>query len=135
MSAPPDEPAPFDPHDFPDDLIAAQREAADLYVRLHVFQATLPWSREQHDGWPEEKERGRERSGRPATPGWTAEEAAEYDRLYAALRKATAAVITHRWWERCGKEGTKGGDLVKARQALRSCCFSGLEDSVSAGQA
>lgn len=113
------QPDPFEPHSFPKDLIAAQHQAAELYAQLHTFQATLPWSREPHSGWPEETERGRERPGRPDTPGWTDEEAAEYDRLFEALRGAAAAVQSHSWWERCAREGIKGADLVGARQALK----------------
>ncbi|MFE1206406.1 hypothetical protein ACFW5V_32485 [Streptomyces sp. NPDC058762] len=114
-------PAPdtFDPHAFPADLVAAQRQAAELYAALHALQATLPWSREPHPGWPDETERGRERPGRPASPGWTAEQAAEFDRLMEELRAATAAVQCHTWWERCADEGVKGADMVAARQELK----------------
>ncbi|MEV6404132.1 hypothetical protein AB0M58_14455 [Streptomyces bobili] len=115
----PAEEKPFDPHDFPDDLRAAQLRAAELYAELHAYQATLPWSREPHAGWPEETERGKERLGRPETPGWTAEQSTEYDRLFEALREATAAVQGHPWWKRCGKEGIKGSALVTARQTLK----------------
>ncbi|MFI8206649.1 hypothetical protein [Streptomyces sp. NPDC085937] len=119
MSTPAPDPAPFDPHAFPDDLVAAQRTAAELYAALHALQARLPWSREPHEGWPAETERGRERPGRPASPGWSQEEAAEFDRLLERLRAATAAVQTHAWWERCDREGIKGQALVAARMALK----------------
>ncbi|MDI3101962.1 hypothetical protein QJ054_33550 [Streptomyces sp. AN-3] len=119
MSTPAPDPAPFDPHAFPADLVAAQRQAAELYAALHALQATLPWSREPHDGWPEETERGREHPGRPASPGWPADAAAEFDRLREELRAATAVVQCHTWWERCVREGVKGADLVAARQALK----------------
>ncbi|MFE7212449.1 hypothetical protein ACFU93_21140 [Streptomyces sp. NPDC057611] len=111
--------APFDPHDFPGDLVAAQHTEAELYADLHAFQKTLPWSREPHDGWPDEAERGREHRGRPASPGWTPEQAAEFGRLFVALRRAAAAVGGHKWWERCKREGIKGADLVAARMALK----------------
>ncbi|PNG22355.1 hypothetical protein C1J00_09870 [Streptomyces cahuitamycinicus] len=100
-------------------MIAAQRMVAELFARLHAHQAALPWSREKHKGWPDETERGRERPGRPATPGWEPDEAAEYDRLFAALRDATAVVQGHPWWERCEQEGVKGAALVAARMALK----------------
>lgn len=35
------------------------------------------------------------------------------------LRKATAAVQAHPWWERCEQEGIKGADLVATRMALK----------------
>ncbi|MFE6522280.1 hypothetical protein [Streptomyces sp. NPDC057794] len=119
MSTPAPEPAPFDPHDFPADLIAAQHQAAELYAALHAHQAALPWSREPHPGWPEETERGRERPARPASPGWSNKQAAKFDRLMAELREATAAVQTHPWWKRCKDEGIEGPALVRARQALK----------------
>ncbi|MGW4087040.1 hypothetical protein ACWEGS_28810 [Streptomyces sp. NPDC004822] len=119
MSTPAPDPAPFDPHAFPDDLVAAQRTAAELYARLHALQARLPWSREPHDGWPAEPERGRERPGRPATPGWSETDAAEFDRLREELRAATAVVQTHGWWERCKQEGVQGAARVAARMALK----------------
>ncbi|MET9776216.1 hypothetical protein ABZ023_18480 [Streptomyces sp. NPDC006367] len=112
-------PAPFDPHAFPPELIAAQRQAAELYAALHALQETLPWSREPHPGWPEVTERGREHLGRPASPGWPADAAAEFDRLMEELRAATAAVQCHRWWKLCEEEGVKGEALVDARQALK----------------
>ncbi|MFI9772223.1 hypothetical protein ACIHJG_35975 [Streptomyces sp. NPDC052415] len=117
MSSP--TPPPFDPHAFPADLVTAQRTAAELYAALDALQARLPWSREPHEGWPDETERGRESRGRPASLGWTAEEAAEFDRLLEELRTATATVQTHSWWGRCKAEGLEGPDLVKARQALK----------------
>ncbi|WP_327687078.1 hypothetical protein [Streptomyces sp. NBC_00467] len=109
-------PNAFDPHDFPRDLLDAHREMAALYVQLHVLQARLPWSREAHPGWAEEKERGRQRPGRPATDGWDADDAAEYDRLWAELRTAAAVVDSHPHWDRCKEAG--GGELA-ARQALK----------------
>ncbi|MFE9679770.1 hypothetical protein ACFYO5_37690 [Streptomyces sp. NPDC006259] len=119
MSTPAPEPDPFDPQNFPADLIAAQRQVADLYAALRAHQATLPWSREPHPGWQDETERGRERCGRPASPGWTPDEATEFDRLMEELRAATALVQCHTWWARCEREGIKGANMVAARQALK----------------
>ncbi|WP_406730680.1 hypothetical protein [Streptomyces sp. NBC_01794] len=112
-------PAPFNPHDFPPDLLAAQRKLAKLYAALHAHQATLPWSREAHPGWPDENERGRQRPERPETIGWDDGPAAEYDRLWEDLRQAAAAVQCHPHWETCRKEGIDGAALVDARQALK----------------
>ncbi|MFE9993467.1 hypothetical protein [Streptomyces avermitilis] len=109
-------PAPFDPHDFPPDLLAAQRKLAGLYAALHAHQATLPWSRKAHPGWPEVKERGREHSGREASPGWPAADAAAYDKLWEDLRQAAEAVRGHGHWSRCR---LAGADVVKARQTLK----------------
>ncbi|GGY16844.1 hypothetical protein GCM10010358_80570 [Streptomyces minutiscleroticus] len=109
--------APFDPFDFPADLIAAQREAAELHAELHRFQATLPWSREPHDGWQAPEQSGGLRgygSSRPATGGWTPEQAATYDRLWQQWREKATEVHQHAHWKRC--TGTTG---YEARQALK----------------
>ncbi|MFF3312791.1 hypothetical protein [Streptomyces sp. NPDC002952] len=114
-SAPAD--APFDPHDFPQDLLNAQLLAATLYGRLHALQEELAWSRDPHEGWagdPDSK-----RKGRPATDGWPEEQAATYDKLWIELRQAMAAVQSHKWWDRCESEGIKGAALVAARMALK----------------
>ncbi|MER6109305.1 hypothetical protein [Streptomyces hirsutus] len=111
--------SPFDPHAFPDDLVAAQRRAAELHVALHRLQARLPWSREPHKGWPEQTERGKEHPGRPATEGWPAEDAVEFDRLLEDLRETTGIVQSHEWWGICDREGVKGAALVAARMALK----------------
>ncbi|MCX4920055.1 hypothetical protein [Streptomyces sp. NBC_00687] len=109
--------APFDPLAFPKDLLDAQLREATLYAELHALQTKLPWSREPHEGWPDDKER--KRAGRPATEGWSEEEAAAYDELWVDLRKATAVVQGHAWWDRCESEGIKGGALVAARMTLK----------------
>ncbi|MFF4057662.1 hypothetical protein ACFYZ0_18135 [Streptomyces sp. NPDC001708] len=74
-----EEKKPFDPHDFPQDLRDAQREAAELYAELHALQKRLPWSREPHEGWPEVKERNQ--AGREPSPGWDPADAGAYDKL------------------------------------------------------
>ncbi|MEU8794590.1 hypothetical protein [Streptomyces sp. NPDC048643] len=109
--------APFDPLAFPQDLLDAQLREATLYAKLHALQAKLPWSREPHEGWPDDKER--KRAGRPATDGWSKEEAAAYDKLWDDLRAATADVQGHAWWERCESEDIKGGALAAARMTLK----------------
>ncbi|MEU1076298.1 MULTISPECIES: hypothetical protein [unclassified Streptomyces] len=114
-SAPAD--APFDPLDFPKDLLDAQFAAATLYGQLHALQGKLDWSREPHEGWAGDPDR--KRQGRPATDGWTEDQAATYDRLWIELREATAAVQSHKWWGRCESEGVKGAALVAARMALK----------------
>ncbi|MCD9904558.1 hypothetical protein LUR56_39790 [Streptomyces sp. MT29] len=115
----PDAPTPaFDPHAFPHDLLTAERDATSLLAQLREHGRTLPWSREPHPGFPEVTDRGRERPGKPASPGWTPEQAAEYDRMRAALLSAATTVFTHPWWDRCAAEGN-GVSLVEIRQALK----------------
>jgi hypothetical protein len=110
---------PFDPKDFPKDLLAAQLKLAELYAALHAHQARLPWSREADDGWPDEAERWHRR-GRPETTGWEAADAETYDQLWEDLRKAAAAVQGHDHWSRCKQHGVAGADLVATRQALKN---------------
>ncbi|MFF9409827.1 hypothetical protein ACF1B0_30535 [Streptomyces anandii] len=117
-SAPAAEDKPFEPKDFPKDLLAAQRKLAELYAALHAHQARLPWSREADDGWPDEPERWHRR-GRPATTGWDAADAETYDRLWEDLRKAAEAVQVHEHWELCKQHSIEGADLVAVRQALK----------------
>ncbi|WNZ14914.1 hypothetical protein [Streptomyces sp. 11x1] len=107
------EPEPFDPLQFPPDLIAAQLRLATLQDQLRAHQARLPWSREPHPGWEPVDDRGRPpHPGRPATDGWDAADSAKYDRLWAELREAAAAVSCHKHWAQCP-------DPVKARMALK----------------
>ncbi|MGX1268015.1 hypothetical protein [Streptomyces phaeoluteigriseus] len=127
MSTPPPSPEQasaedqkFDPHDFPQNLRDAQRRAAELYAEIRAAQKRLPWPREPHEGWPEVTERGRERAGREASPGWPSADAAAYDRLRAELLEVTAYVHTHGWWKTCRDNGVQGADLVAARQALKT---------------
>ncbi|MFJ9580692.1 hypothetical protein ACIRQF_30415 [Streptomyces sp. NPDC101191] len=116
--APAAEDQPFDPKEFPKDLLDAQLKLAELYAALHAHQAQLPWSREPDDGWPEEPERWHRR-GRPETTGWKAGDAETYDRLWEDLRKAAEAVQGHEHWKLCQKHGVEGFALVAARQALK----------------
>lgn len=112
---------PSNPFNFPPDLIEAQKASAEAYETLHRYQATLPWSREPHEGWEAPVPAhggalaGRQFS-RPATQGWTAEQAAEYDRLWEACRTTSAAVFTHPHWE---TETVSGAPQFEARQALK----------------
>lgn len=120
MSTPtPTEPT-FDPHDFPQKLRDAQRRAAELYAEIRTLQARLPWSREPHPGWPADTERGRERAGREASPGWDPADAAAYDTLRGELLDVTAYVHSHGWWKTCRDHGVTGAALVDVRQALKS---------------
>ncbi|MFE1289696.1 hypothetical protein [Streptomyces sp. NPDC058751] len=107
------EPEPFDPLKFPKDLITAHLRLATLQAQLHAHQARLPWSREPHPGWEAIDERGRQHPGRSATEGWEPADAAEYDRLWAELREAAAAVSCHKHWAQCP-------DPVTARMKLKA---------------
>jgi hypothetical protein len=116
MTDSPAEAPTFDPFAFPSDLIAAQKRAAEVEAELHRFQATLPWSREPHEGWEAPEQSGGMAgfvSSRPPSPGWTEEQKAEYDRLWKLRRDTTATVFAHEHWQACGVKA------VEARQALK----------------
>ena len=112
---------PSNPFGFPPDLVEAQKASAEAFEALHRYQATLPWSREPHEGWEAPAPAhggalvGRQFS-RPASPGWTPEQTAEYDRLWEACRTTSAAVSTHPHWE---TEAVSGAAQFEARQALK----------------
>ncbi|WP_331752387.1 hypothetical protein [Streptomyces chartreusis] len=116
--APAAEDEPFDPEDFPKDLLDAQLKLSELYAALHAHQARLPWSREADGGWPDEPDRWH-RPGRPETVGWKQSEAETYDQLWADLRRAAAAVQGHEQWALCKQHGVEGADAVALRQALK----------------
>ncbi|WP_420036094.1 hypothetical protein ACN2WE_31180 [Streptomyces sp. cg28] len=110
-----------DSHDFPDDLLAAQKRTAALWLELHRFtaQPTLPWSVEPLDGWeaPEVPHGGKVAgyaSTRPDSPGWSEGDKATYEQLWRDLTDATFTVLAHRHWT-----SYSGADVVKARMALK----------------
>jgi len=110
---------PSNPFGFPPGLVEAQKASAEAFEALHRYQATLPWSREPHVGWetPTPAHGGALagfQSSRPASPGWTAGQAAEYDRLWEACRTTSVAVSTHPHWET-----VSGAAQFEARQALK----------------
>ncbi|MFG2960868.1 hypothetical protein ACGF5O_44995 [Streptomyces sp. NPDC048291] len=117
--APANEDKPFNPKEFPGELLAAQRKLAELYAALHAHQARLPWSREADGGWPAEPERWHRR-GRPETSGWEEADAETYDELWAELRKAAAIVQGHEHWALCKQNGVEGAALVAVRQDLKN---------------
>ncbi|MEU6462218.1 hypothetical protein [Streptomyces sp. NPDC046976] len=114
--AAPAEEAPFAPHAFPTDLLDGQRELAEKYAELHALRKRLPWSREPHEGWSEVTERGQERPGREASPGWDPDEDKQFDKLMRRLRELAWFVQGHEHWEACRAHGA---DMVAARQALK----------------
>ncbi|MFG2334693.1 hypothetical protein ACGFMM_34540 [Streptomyces sp. NPDC048604] len=101
---------------FPADLIDAQ-------LRLHIARAehsalcrTLPWSVEPLPGWPGEEHphTGIVTGGREDSTGYTEEQAAQEQRLWALVRELSIEVSTHPFWS------TRQGEaLVAARMALK----------------
>ncbi|MGW6145531.1 hypothetical protein [Streptomyces sp. NPDC055140] len=110
-----------DAYSFPPDLLAAQKLAAELYADLRSFvkRPTLPWSVEPLDGWeePETPHGGKLRgyvSSRPASPGWSDDEGAEYAKLRHELAEAAGLVYSHPHWAEY-----EGAALVSARMTLK----------------
>ncbi|MEJ8662202.1 hypothetical protein [Streptomyces sp. MS1.AVA.4] len=111
---------PFDPLDFPPGLFQKQHTLAAAYADLHRFSANpdLSWSLEPHEGWDDSRGGRWRETARPQTGGWTEEQKAEYDRLWAVARECAIAVSCHPHWkaiqQHCSPE-----DVVNARQALK----------------
>lgn len=80
--------------DFPSELLDAQRELHETRAQLHALQERLPWSREPHDGV--EDKHGWRKFSRPATSGWPAEDAAEFDRLREREYELASFIVGHR---------------------------------------
>ncbi|AWI32627.1 hypothetical protein [Streptomyces tirandamycinicus] len=112
---------PFDPLYFPPDLVQKQQALAAAYAELHAFSANpdLPWSVEPGGGWDDTGSGRWRETARPETGGWTDEQNAEYDRLWAQARERAIDVSCHPHWnavrQHCSPE-----DVVKARQALKT---------------
>ncbi|MFE6888020.1 hypothetical protein [Streptomyces sp. NPDC057694] len=110
-----------DSHDFPNDLLAAQKHAATLYAELHHF-AIRPHSalvrgtlrRVGVARGTARREGRRLRIGPARLPGWNDDDKVTYEQLWRDLETATAKVSTHRHWSTYS-----GPDLVAARMALK----------------
>ncbi|WP_406100867.1 hypothetical protein OG698_01135 [Streptomyces sp. NBC_01003] len=85
------------------DLINAQRAAVEAYQALHPAHGGA--LRGYH-------------SSRPATDGWTVEQSAEYDRLWAELRRTATVVYAHKHWQRCGSQRPTDGPQAQPSSTL-----------------
>ncbi|MFH8371382.1 hypothetical protein [Streptomyces sp. NPDC018031] len=97
---------------FPPDLLAAQLELHQTRAEYDALCRTLPWSVEPMDGW-EDTDRWQPRR-RPASPGYTAEQLAEVQRLHERLRELSTVVSTHPFWASLERE-----KVVEARMQLK----------------
>ena len=103
---------PSPSHDFPGDLLAAQEELHQVRSELLALLKRLPWSVEPLDGFSDTG--GWRRVERPASPGWTADEQAEVEKLRARELELAVSVTCHRYWEQ-----VTGPDVVTARARLK----------------
>jgi len=99
-------------YDFPGDLLAGQEELHQVRAELSALLKRLPWSVEPLDGFSDDN--GWRKVERPASPGWTADEQAEVEKLRQREHELAVFVSTHRYWA----EFT-GTDRVDARAGLK----------------
>ncbi|MFI6655866.1 hypothetical protein ACIBL8_10210 [Streptomyces sp. NPDC050523] len=99
-------------YDFPSDLLAGQEELHQVRAELSALLKRLPWSVEPLDGFSDEG--GWRKVERPASPGWTADEQAEVEKLRQREHELAVFVTTHRFWAQI-----TGADRVDARTRLK----------------
>lgn len=84
--------------DFPDDLLAAQRELHRIAADLQAAYEALPRTVEPL----------------PGSPGWTDEQQQQIGDLRARRLELATTVFTHPYWA-----GLEGPEAVRARSALK----------------
>ncbi|AXE85570.1 hypothetical protein [Streptomyces sp. Go-475] len=99
-------------YDFPSDLLAGQEELHQVRAELSALLKRLPWSVEPLDGFSDDN--GWRKVERPASPGWTADEQAEVEKLRRREHELAVFVSTHRYWSELS-----GPERVVARSALK----------------
>lgn len=83
-------------YDFPSDLLAGQEELHQVRAELSALLKRLPWSVEPLDGFSDTG--GWRKVERPASPGWTADEQAEVEKLRQREHELAVFVSGHRFW-------------------------------------
>ncbi|MER7900394.1 hypothetical protein ABTX62_30920 [Streptomyces sp. NPDC096046] len=99
-------------YDFPSDLLAGQEELHQVRAELSALLKRLPWSVEPLDGFSDDN--GWRKVERPASPGWTADEQAEVEKLRRREHELAVFVSTHRYWSEL-----TGPERVAARSGLK----------------
>jgi hypothetical protein len=99
-------------YDFPSDLLAGQEELHQVRAELSALLKRLPWSVEPLDGFSDDN--GWRKVERPASPGWTADEQAEVEKLRQREHELAVFVSTHRYWSELA-----GSERVAARSQLK----------------
>ncbi|MEU4462319.1 hypothetical protein AB0G20_01120 [Streptomyces sp. NPDC024017] len=99
-------------YDFPSDLLAGQEELHQVRAELSALLKRLPWSVEPLDGFSDDN--GWRKVERPASPGWTADEQAEVEKLRQREHELAVFVSTHRYWSELS-----GPERVAARSGLK----------------
>ncbi|MEU6016896.1 hypothetical protein ABZ826_23460 [Streptomyces sp. NPDC047515] len=102
-------------YDFPQNLRDAQLALHQTRAAYEQYATTLPWSAEPMPGWEGDKQlHSSYRSHKEDSPGYTEEQAEEVRRFQEELRRLSAEVATHPFWE-----SLSGPDLVDARMVLK----------------
>jgi hypothetical protein len=83
-------------HDFPSDLLAGQEELHRIRAELLALLKRLPWSVDPADGFSDDN--GWRKVERPATPGWSADEQAQVEKLRERERELAVFVSCHPHW-------------------------------------
>ncbi|MEV0090481.1 hypothetical protein [Streptomyces sp. NPDC050738] len=99
---------------FPDDLSAAQLDLHKAQAEHQAFALTLPLGAEPLDEVDDKSHWYRRNHPRPASPGYTPEQATELARLRALVLELATKVVTHPYWET-----VEAGSRVDARTALK----------------
>ncbi|MFD9003470.1 hypothetical protein ACFV0T_21250 [Streptomyces sp. NPDC059582] len=99
-------------YDFPSDLRSGQEELHQVRAELSALLKRLPWSVEPLDGFSDDN--GWRRVERPASPGWTADEQAEVEKLRLREHELAVFVSCHRFWAEVA-----AGDRMEARTRLK----------------
>ncbi|WP_437019971.1 hypothetical protein [Streptomyces sp. enrichment culture] len=113
-------------YDFPSDLLAGQQELHEVRAELSALLKRLPWSVEPLDGFSDDN--GWRKVERPASPGWSADEQAEVEKLRQRERELAVFVSTHRYWSELD-----GADRVAARSRLKHAHGTPSEDAGGTG--
>ncbi|MFJ4598826.1 MULTISPECIES: hypothetical protein [Streptomyces] len=99
-------------HGFPSDLLAGQEELHQIRAELSALLRRLPWSVEPLDGFTDDT--GWRKIERPASPGWTADEQAEVEKLRRREHELAVFITGHRYWTEIA-----AADRVQARSELK----------------
>ncbi|MFE8943690.1 hypothetical protein [Streptomyces sp. NPDC007856] len=99
-------------YEFPSDLLAGQEELHQVRAELSALLKRLPWSVEPMDGFSDDT--GWRKVERPASPGWTADEQAEVEKLRRREHELAVFVTTHRFWAEVA-----AADRMDARTRLK----------------
>ncbi|MFF3464744.1 hypothetical protein ACWCQN_05275 [Streptomyces sp. NPDC001984] len=99
-------------YDFPSDLLAGQEELHQVRAELSALLKRLPWSVEPLDAFSDTQ--GWRKVERPASPGWTADEQAEVEKLRQREHELAVFVSGHRFWAE-----VTGAERVEARMRLK----------------